>query len=107
MSQSTHLPPPDHSVKVPHLVFGLLFLGLAVVWALVASDTIDADSVPLIGPGVLIAAGVVGLVASLANGRNRRGREQVVVDDPDAYTETYGDTATYGETHDETTREIR
>ena len=30
--------PPHHRLKVPHLVFGLLFLGLAGVWALVVSD---------------------------------------------------------------------
>ena len=65
-------PPVDRSVKVPHLVFGLLFLGIAAVWALVASEAIDADRLPVLAPAVLIIAGVIGLAASLASGRNRR-----------------------------------
>ena len=65
-------PPADRSVKVPHLVFGLLFLGIAGIWALGASDMISGESLAVLGPGVLIVAGVIGLAASLANGRNRR-----------------------------------
>ncbi len=37
MSEPT-TPPVDHSVKVTHLVFGLLFLGIAGVWALVTGE---------------------------------------------------------------------
>jgi ABC-type nickel/cobalt efflux system permease component RcnA len=69
-------PPADHSVKIPHLVFGLLFLGIAVVWALVVGDVITEDRLTVIAPGVLIAAGVIGLAASLATSRNRRGEHQ-------------------------------
>src|SRR5689334_22231604 len=65
-------PPADRSVKVPHLVFGLLFLGVAGIWALGASDAISGEHLAVLGPGVLILAGVIGLAASLANGRNRR-----------------------------------
>lgn len=91
MSEHTTTPPVDRSVKVPHLVFGLLFLGLAGIWALVVTDTITEDSLPIIGPAILILAGAVGLVASLASGRNRR-QETTTYDDAD---------------HDETTEEIR
>lgn len=65
-------PPADRSVKVPHLVFGLLFLGVAGIWALGASNAISGEHLAVLGPGVLILAGVIGLAASLANGRNRR-----------------------------------
>lgn len=64
-------PPADHRVKIPHLVFGLLFLGVAGIWWLVERDVITADSLTILAPGVLIAAGVIGLVASLASSRNR------------------------------------
>jgi hypothetical protein len=110
MSENIQLPPPDTSVKVPHLDYGLLFLGLAGVWALVSSGAIDADSLPLIGPGVLIAAGVVGLVASLANGRNRSRRARITTESTDSYTQTFaGDTTTEDTTtyDTDTTEEIR
>ena len=78
MSDTHHLDAPptddvpvDRSVKVPHLVFGLLFLGAAAIWALVASDVITTDRLAFLGPGVLIVAGVIGLAASLASNRNR------------------------------------
>ena len=75
MSEPTYTQPPaDRSVKVPHLVFGLLFLGVAGIWALGASDAISGEHLAVLGPAVLILAGVVGLAASLANGRNRRRR---------------------------------
>lgn len=62
---------PDRRVKIAYLVFGLLFLGLAGIWAMAETGTITTDSLPFLAPGVLIAAGVIGLVASLASGRNR------------------------------------
>jgi len=67
-------PPADHSVKIPHLVFGLLFLGIAGIWALVVTDVINTDSLAILAPAVLIVAGVVGLAVSLASGRNRRNK---------------------------------
>jgi hypothetical protein len=74
MSEPFPQPPADKSVKIPHLVFGLLFLGLAAVWALVITDVITEDRLTVIAPAVLIGAGVIGLAASLASGRNRRNR---------------------------------
>ena len=87
MSELNQPPPPDHRLKVPHLVFALLFLGLAAVWALVVSDVINEDRLPVVAPVLLIGAGVIGLAASLASGRNRRRT-------PAPYVETsYDDTA--------------
>ncbi|MEO5651903.1 MAG: hypothetical protein ABIN79_02300 [Marmoricola sp.] len=81
MSEPT-TPPIDHTVKVTHLVFGLLFVGIAGVWALVTGAVITADRLTYLGPGVLIAAGVVGLVASVASTRNsRRTRDRSTFED--------------------------
>ena len=89
-------PPADRSVKVPHLVFGLRFLGIAGLWALGASDVISGESLAVLGPGVLIVAGVIGLAASLANGRNRRRSA------PPAYAPESYETAEYTEGSDST-----
>ncbi len=64
----------DRTVKVPHLVMALLFLGAVAVWALVASDAVGPDQVAFLVPGVLVAAGVLGLLASVLSGRGRRSR---------------------------------
>jgi hypothetical protein len=77
MSDSTFTqPPPDRTLKIPHLVFGLLFLGVAIIWAFVAADVITPEGLVVLAPAVLIAAGVIGLAASLASGRNRRTRQR-------------------------------
>jgi fatty acid desaturase len=54
--------------SVLHLVVGLVFLGLAGLWALAASGAVDSDDTWLI-PGLLVVAGAAGLVAALAGGR--------------------------------------
>ncbi|WP_030485158.1 hypothetical protein [Nocardioides aequoreus] len=61
----------DRSVKVPHLVFAVLFLGTALVWLLVATGVLSALAVPYLVPGVLVAAGLLGLVAVVAGARRR------------------------------------
>ena len=54
--------------SVVHLVVGLVFLGLAALWALSASGLVSSDDTWLL-PGLLIVAGAAGLVAALAGGR--------------------------------------
>ena len=82
MSELNQQPPNDRSVKITHLVFGLLFLGVAVVWALVVGDVINENDLAVIAPAILIAAGVIGLATSLASARNRRNRNQRPHDRP-------------------------
>jgi len=82
MSDLNQQPPPDRSVKITHLVFGLLFLGVAVVWALVVGDVINEEDLAVIAPAILIAAGVIGLATSLASARNRRNRNEQPYDPP-------------------------
>lgn len=62
-----------HDLDVTSLVFGLIFLGVAATWALVQTELVTLPDLSLLGPAVLIVAGVVGLAATLAKGR--RGRE--------------------------------
>ena len=82
MSDLNQQPPPDRSVKITHLVFGLLFLGVAVVWALVVGDVINENDLAILAPAILIAAGVIGLATSLASARNRRNRNEQPYDRP-------------------------
>ena len=82
MSDLNQQPPADRSVKITHLVFGLLFLGVAVVWALVVGDVISENDLAVIAPAVLIVAGVIGLATSLASARNRRNRNERPHDPP-------------------------
>jgi hypothetical protein len=86
MSDLNQQPPADHSVKITHLVFGLLFLGVAVVWALVVGDVINENDLAVLAPAILITAGVIGLAVSLATGRNRRKRDHKMYDQPAAET---------------------
>ncbi len=64
----------DRRPSVLHLVLGLVFLGLAGLWALSASGAVDSDDTWLV-PGLLVVAGAAGLVAALAGGRGS-GRPQ-------------------------------
>jgi hypothetical protein len=91
-------------VKIPHLVFGLLFLGVAGIWALGTSDVLSGEKLAILGPGVLIAAGVIGLVAGLASSRNRR-RSTPFERQYDSTTTTTTDYAVTDD--DEHTEEIR
>ena len=59
--------------SVLHLVVGLVFLGLAGLWALAASDVVDGEDTWLL-PGLLVVAGATGLVAALLAGRRPEDR---------------------------------
>jgi hypothetical protein len=61
-----------HDADVTSLVFGLLFLGAAVMWALVESDVVSWPDASGIFPVLLVVAGVIGLVSSVR--RSRRSR---------------------------------
>jgi hypothetical protein len=55
----------QHATDVVSLVFGTVFAGFALVWLLNVTDLIDFDEVWLIGPVILIVAGLLGLVTAL------------------------------------------
>lgn len=64
-----------HDTDVTSLVFGLLFLGVAVMWPLTQLEILTLPSLGMAGPVLLIAVGVVGLLASLARSRPRGGED--------------------------------
>ena len=72
-------------VKVAYLVIGLLFVGIAGIWALGASDTVKSEDMALWSPALLILAGAAGLVAVVVNSRAVRRRRQT---DQDTYANT-------------------
>lgn len=58
-------------ISTGHLVFGLVFTGIAVIWLVGELTDVEAPGFAWWGPAVLIGAGVVGLVASFAGTRRR------------------------------------
>ena len=63
-----------HPANVLHLVFGVLYLGIAAAWALTAADLVDANA-EWTFPLVLVVAGAAGLVASVAKGLGHSATE--------------------------------
>ncbi|RLV48564.1 hypothetical protein D9V37_14450 [Nocardioides mangrovicus] len=61
-------------VKGAHLVMGLAFLGVAATWALHATGTIDGLEAGIVFPVLVVAAGVLGLVAMGVQSRRRAPR---------------------------------
>jgi hypothetical protein len=55
------------------LVFGLVFLGVAALWALVQSDLLSLPDAWVVGPVVLVVAGLVGIAVTLRRGNRGRG----------------------------------
>lgn len=100
-----------HPVHVAHLVMGLVFLGIVVVWALVQADLVGGDDVRWLLPVPWVLAGGAGLLATTVSARRRR---EAAAQDPYAYypdtydTDTY-DTDPFDPDRDETdpTEEIR
>ena len=64
-----------HPVNVAHLVFGLIFLGVAGCWALSASGAVEVD-VRVLVPLILLVAGASGLLAALAKAMRRPTGDQ-------------------------------
>jgi hypothetical protein len=69
-----------HDTDVTSLVFGLLFLGAAVVWALVQADVVSWPDASGFFPVLLVVAGVIGLLSSVR--RSRRSRRD---DEPEIH----------------------
>ena len=59
-------------VSIAHLVFGLIFVGAAIVWAIGAATDADAPDLAVSAPIVLIGAGLIGLVGVVVNARSSR-----------------------------------
>jgi hypothetical protein len=51
---------------VTSLVFGLVFVGIALLWALVQTGVLGVSVLPVALPVLLVVVGVVGVLAALA-----------------------------------------
>ncbi len=60
-----------HETDVTSLVFGLVFVGVAVVWGLAELGVITLATLPVALPVVLVVVGVIGVVAAVRRGRTR------------------------------------
>jgi hypothetical protein len=98
-------------VSTGHLVFGLIFLGIAAIWAVGETTDVEAPALAIWGPIVLIAAGAVGLASTLFNSRQARIEEahrldahadHPVEEDLDDPTSQSGDDTTLVLGHEET-----
>jgi hypothetical protein len=85
MNTNTSLRRP---VSVPHLVFGLIFTGLALVWAIGEATNADLPRTAIGFPAVLIGAGLVGLIGTLVNARNRSRNLATETDETNETDET-------------------
>ena len=77
-ARSAHPPTGRHPVNTGHLVMGVAFVGLVIVWALLTSDAVQLDNARWILPLPWLAAGAAGLVATLLRGRGPSGRMDAV-----------------------------
>jgi hypothetical protein len=81
-------------VSIPHLVFGLIFLGAAALWAIGAATDAAAPDLAVAAPAILIGAGAIGLVGIVVNARNARTRgttsttTSTTTDEDDSATDT-------------------
>ncbi len=66
-----------HPVNIGHLVMGVAFAGLVLVWALVASHTVEGADIRWLMPVPWVLAGLVGLAGLVAADRRRAGARQV------------------------------
>lgn len=75
-----------HPLNVSYLVLGLILLGVAGSWALQESGFIEVEGIRWLLPLVLVASGLLGLIAFAAKGGSRRAPEatrDARLDDPE------------------------
>ena len=58
-------PSGRHPVNITHLVMGVAFAGMVLVWALVQGDVVETDELRWLMPIPWIAAGAAGLAATV------------------------------------------
>jgi hypothetical protein len=66
-----------HDTDATSLVFGLIYVGVVGLWALIASDTMDVPDLSVLGPALLVVAGFIGLAATLGTSSKQRARAAV------------------------------
>ena len=105
----TDRPTGRHPVNIGHLVMGIAFLGLVVVWALIQGDVVDHHDIRWLLPVPWVLAGIAGLLATTMTNRDRWGPRQTgwVGDDTTPPTEGTTTYDTSDDTTHENTEEIR
>jgi hypothetical protein len=88
-------------VSAGHLVFGLIFLGITAIWLVGETSDVEAPALAIWGPVVLIAAGAVGLAATLFNSRQARSGLATGLQDPAPESTTVEDVADVPHDHTE------
>lgn len=63
-----------HPVNVGHLVMGVAFAGMVLVWALIAGGVVADDDIRWLMPIPWVSAGGAGLVAMALAAQRRSGR---------------------------------
>ncbi len=61
-----------HPINVAHLVMGVAFVGIVVIWALIESGTAGSSDLRWLLPIPWVAAGAVGLIATAPRLRGSR-----------------------------------
>ena len=69
-----------HPISIGHLVMGIAFLGIVVVWALIEADAVSGDDIRWLLPVPWVLAGLAGLIATTRRGRH----EATTYDNPAA-----------------------
>jgi hypothetical protein len=64
-------PKPQRPVKIAHLVMGLFFLGFVAMAASLDAGAIAWSGVRYLWPLLLVAVGIVGVLATLVSNRRR------------------------------------
>ncbi len=60
-----------HPVSIGHLVMGVAFLGIVVIWALYVTGSADSDDLRWLTPLPWLGAGIAGLIAVIVAPRRR------------------------------------
>ena len=63
-----------HPINISHLVMGIAFLGLTVVWALVSSEAVQGGDIRWLLPAPWLMAGAAGLVVTTNIARRRHSK---------------------------------
>ncbi len=61
-----------HPLNVGHLVMGIAFAGMVLIWALVAGEVVADGDIRWLLPIPWVSAGAAGLVAMALGARRRR-----------------------------------
>lgn len=65
-----------HPLNIGHLVMGVAFAGLTVVWALITTDAVEGDDIRWLLPVPWVLAGLAGLIGLVTADRRRVGARQ-------------------------------